>query len=182
MRRATCPQCAHEAVHRLAVLEGIDCRDRLDTKLLRHRRVLVDIHLHELHGAPRRLHRVFEHGRQLLAGAAPGCPEIDDDRHLARCLDHVAGKGLCRRVHNEAGRGFRAGRISDDRFHESRLGFLSGLPGLCAAGSRSIRWSGIFEKQWFSGPSPRRASAAIRLPPQQGRGSAVRARFPSGIA
>ena len=82
-----------EAVDRLTVVEGIDGRDRPDPELLRDLRVLVDIDLDHLHLAAGRLHRRFQRRAELLAGAAPRRPEIDDDRHLFRGLDHVLHEG-----------------------------------------------------------------------------------------
>ena len=71
-------QRAHEAVDRLAVDEGEDRRDRLDAHLRGELLVLVDIDLDELHLAIGLAHDLFEQRRQLLAGAAPRRPEIDD--------------------------------------------------------------------------------------------------------
>ena len=87
-------QSALKPVRRLAVLEGVDHRDGLDAQLLRQRLVLVDIDLDETHGARGRLHHLFQNGRQLLAGLAPGRPEVDDHRHVPGRLDHIGHEAL----------------------------------------------------------------------------------------
>jgi hypothetical protein len=87
-------QRAHEAVGRLSVDERDHRRDRLDAHLLRHRRVVVDVHLDELDLALGRAHRLFQDRRELLAGSAPGRPEIDQHRLALRFLDHVLHEGL----------------------------------------------------------------------------------------
>jgi hypothetical protein len=59
--------------------------------------VLVDIDLDEKHtlvGIVRR--DLFDHGRQLLAGAAPLRPEVDDHYCILRGFDDVAAKCLYR--------------------------------------------------------------------------------------
>ena len=71
---------ADEAVDRAAVLEGIDRRDRLDAHLLRQLLVLVDVDLDQPHRALGVAHRLFQRRAELLAGAAPRRPEIDDHR------------------------------------------------------------------------------------------------------
>ncbi len=86
-------QGAHETVHRLAVVEGKDRRNRLHTQLRGDLLTFVDIHLDHAHGAIGPVHRFLERWRQLAAGAAPGRPEIDDHRRLARRLDHVGHEG-----------------------------------------------------------------------------------------
>ena len=91
-------QRAHEAVGRLAVNESDHGRNRLDAHLARNGGVLVDIHLDELHLALGGAHRLFQDRRELLAGAAPGGPEVDQDRLPFRFLDNVFDKGLRRRV------------------------------------------------------------------------------------
>ena len=73
-------QRAHEAVDRLAVDEGDHRRDRLDAHLARDGRMLVDVHLDQLDLALGGLHDLFQDRRELLAGAAPRRPEIDQHR------------------------------------------------------------------------------------------------------
>ena len=58
------------------------------------------------------LHRLLEDRRQLLAGAAPGRPEIDEDRDAARRLEHVGAKILGGRFLDEVGVGRRRRRRS----------------------------------------------------------------------
>src|SRR5665811_390696 len=53
-------------------------------------RVLVDIELHQRDRALGRAHGLLQDRRELLARAAPRCPEINQDRPLARSLDDVA--------------------------------------------------------------------------------------------
>ena len=89
---------AHEAVHRLPLVEGEHGRNRLDAELLRDLRVLVDVDLDQRHLAAGVSHRLLQNRRELLAGAAPGRPEIDDHRRLLRRLDHVGGEALSGRV------------------------------------------------------------------------------------
>ena len=84
---------AHETVDRLPVDEAVDGRDRLHAQLAGDHLVLVDVHLDEAHLAARRGHRLLKRRRQLLAGAAPRGPEVDDDRHLTRRLDDVGHEG-----------------------------------------------------------------------------------------
>ena len=79
-------QRALEAVHRLAVLEGIDGGNGLDAQLLRDLGILVDIDLHQFHRALGFVDRLFQRRTQLLAGAAPGGPEIHDHRHFTAGL------------------------------------------------------------------------------------------------
>ena len=55
-------------------------RNRLDAEFLRDIGILVDIHLGEADFSARRLDDFSEHRAQLLAGAAPGGPEIDENQ------------------------------------------------------------------------------------------------------
>ena len=84
---------AHEAVHRLAILEGIDGGDGLDAQLLGDFGIVVDIDLDQLDGAAGFTDDFFQHGAELLAGPAPGRPEIHDHRNLAARLQHIGGEG-----------------------------------------------------------------------------------------
>ena len=63
---------AHEAVHRLAVLEGIDGGNRLDAQLLGDLRILVDIDLDQLHRALGVVDRFFQRGPSCLQGPHQG--------------------------------------------------------------------------------------------------------------
>jgi hypothetical protein len=77
-------------------LEGDDGGDRLDAELSRRlRRVVVDVHLDELDAgrSDSALTAFSSAGRELLAGAAPGGPEIDEHGHLPRRLDDVLDEG-----------------------------------------------------------------------------------------
>ena len=94
----TLGQRAHEAIHRLPVLKGEDRRDRLNPKLAGNGGMLVDVHLHELHLATGRAHRIFDNRRQLLAWPAPGCPEVDQHGLIARFLNDIGRKAGGRRV------------------------------------------------------------------------------------
>ena len=61
-----------------------------DLRELAHQRLIfVDIDLDQLHTAAGAAHHTLEHWSQRLAWAAPGRPEIDDDRDRAGGLDHV---------------------------------------------------------------------------------------------
>ena len=86
-------QRAHEAVGRLAVDEGDHRRDRLDAHLAGDGRMLVDVHLDELDLALGGRDHLFQDRGELLAGAAPGRPEVDQHRLALRLLDHVLHEG-----------------------------------------------------------------------------------------
>src|SRR5690606_2840887 len=75
-------QGALKAVDWLALIEGIDGRNRLDSELRGQLLVLVDIDLDQRHLAPGRFHDLFENRGQLLAGSAPGGPEVHQDGTL----------------------------------------------------------------------------------------------------
>ncbi len=79
----------HEAVGGTAADEGDDSRDRLDAELACDRRMVVDVHLHELDAALSFVDHLFQDRRQLLARTAPGRPEIDKHGLIARLLDDV---------------------------------------------------------------------------------------------
>ena len=59
-----------------AITAGIDWMP----ELAREWRMVVDVHLDQLHLALGGLHDLLEHRGELLAGAAPGRPEIDQHR------------------------------------------------------------------------------------------------------
>ena len=86
-------QRADEAVDRPSVLEGIDGGDRLDAHLLRDLGVLVDVELDHADGAVGVAHGLFQDRAELLAGAAPRRPEIDDDRRVERAVDDLGHEG-----------------------------------------------------------------------------------------
>src|SRR5690606_21587212 len=87
---------------RPAVDEGVDRRDRLDPKLARDHRVLVDVDLDQTDGALRLAHHLLQDRPELLAGAAPGGPKIDDDRCRAGRLDDVGHEGTVGAVDDRA--------------------------------------------------------------------------------
>jgi hypothetical protein len=62
--------------------------------LLRDLRVLVDVHLDQADLALGIRDRAFQQGRELLARPAPGRPEINDNRLVARRLDDVVDEVL----------------------------------------------------------------------------------------
>src|SRR5690606_13024881 len=113
---------AHKAVHRLAVAEGNHGRDRLDAELAGNRRMVVNVHLDQLDLAGGVAHRLLKYRGELLAGATPGCPEIDQNGLVAGFLDHVGGKagrgGILYEVAGRRGRRSRVcgrGPIADGR-------------------------------------------------------------------
>src|SRR5690606_13860579 len=89
---------AHETVDGPAVLEGDHGGDGLDSELPGNGRMLVDIEFGELHAPARLAYDLFKHRGQLLAWAAPGRPEIDQNRLAARFLDNVGGERGCGNV------------------------------------------------------------------------------------
>src|SRR5262249_30188003 len=108
--------------------------------------VLVDIDLDELDLAIGLTDGLFEEGGQLLAGAAPRRPEIDQHRLLARWLDHIrhetARVGVLDEVRRQRGGGaaISAGLLAENRGIHAELAFRCGkFPGKCLAGTGS-RW------------------------------------------
>jgi hypothetical protein len=61
----------------------------------------VDVDLGELDPADALGDLRLDRRAERPARAAPGGPEVDDDRQLVRALDHVALEGVCRDVHLE---------------------------------------------------------------------------------
>ncbi len=94
---------AHETVGRLAADERDHGRDRLNAHLARNGRMLVDVHLDQLDLALGRANRLFQHRRELTAGAAPGRPEVDQHRLALRFLDDVLDEGLGGRLLDQIG-------------------------------------------------------------------------------
>ena len=99
--------CAREAVDRLAVLERVNGRDRLDAQLAGNFLVLVDVHLDETHGALGFRNDLFERGSELLARPAPRRPEIDNHGNVPRRFQHIGREGFQRNVFDKRAR--RAG-------------------------------------------------------------------------
>ena len=74
---------ADEAVDRLAVGEGDDRGNRLDAELAGDRRMIVDVHLDQAHGAVGGAHRLFDDRAEGAARPAPRRPEVDQHRLAA---------------------------------------------------------------------------------------------------
>ena len=79
--------------------------------------VFVDIHFDERDGALAGADRLFENRRQLLAGAAPRRPKIDQHRPLARGLDDIGHEVLGRGVLDGLGAGCRVAVAQDRGVH-----------------------------------------------------------------
>ena len=77
--------------------------------------MIVDIELDQLDRALCRAHRLFQDRRELTAGTAPRRPEIDQHRHLARGLDHVAHEVLGGGVLDEVGLGAAGAAVLENR-------------------------------------------------------------------
>jgi len=78
--------------------------------------MLVNIHLDELDLAARRLDRFFKNWRKLLAGFAPGCPKIDQDRLTRRFSDDIGAEAR------------RGGIFYEQRRRSFRLSLAASLP------------------------------------------------------
>ena len=90
-----------KAVNRLAIDKSVDGRHRLHPHLLRDLLVVVDIHPHHPDFAAAGADDLFQNRAKLLAGAAPGCPELYDGGCRFRALDHL-GHEI---VHRDVDRG-----------------------------------------------------------------------------
>src|SRR5690606_15152820 len=81
----------------LAAGVDVDRRDAGDAVGLSDLRVLVGVELDDLELVAPLLRELLEDGCDHLAGAAPGCPEVDEDRPVV--LQDVLGErrvaGLC---------------------------------------------------------------------------------------
>jgi hypothetical protein len=73
--------------------ERLDGRNALDAEGGGQARVRVRVHLGEGELAVALAHGGLQQGRQLAAGAAPGGPEVDHHRELARARDDVLLEG-----------------------------------------------------------------------------------------
>ena len=124
-------QRPHEAVYRLAILEGEHRGDRLDAHLARDLRVVVDIELDQFDGALGGANRLLQDRRQLAARTAPRRPEIHQHRNLARRVDDVAHEVGGRRVLDQIAAG-RAGAClaKDGRIHASLRSLSARKPDL----------------------------------------------------
>src|SRR5208282_3095283 len=109
-------QGAHEAIDRLAALKSDHGGNGTDPKAARNFRMLVNIHLDELDLAARSLDRFFENWRELLAGFAPGRPEIDQDRLTRRFRDDIGAEAR------------RGGILYEQRRRSFRLSLAASLP------------------------------------------------------
>ncbi len=100
-------QRALEQVEDLALPEGDHRGHRLQRQahlgeLADQLAVLVDVDLDQPDAAAGGLHHLLDRRGQLLAGAAPGGPEVDQHGHLAGRLDHVLHEGLLVAVLDDA--------------------------------------------------------------------------------
>ncbi len=104
---------AHEAIDRAAAGKGEDGGNGLDAELAGDLGMLVDVDLDQADLPGLLGDDLFERRAQLPAGAAPGGPEIDQDRNLARCLDDVDHEGGIAGITHEGdgGRGRAGGAI-----------------------------------------------------------------------
>ena len=84
---------ADDTVDQLAALEEEQRRDIADAELHRDIRALIDIAFDNVYLALIFLGHLVDDGRDHAAGAAPGGPEVYDDRHL-RLLDEFAEIGI----------------------------------------------------------------------------------------
>jgi hypothetical protein len=79
--------------------------------------MLVDIELDQPDRALRSAHGFLQDRRELTARPAPGRPEIDQHRHCARGLDHIAHEILGGGVLDELGVGrARTALLQNGRF------------------------------------------------------------------
>ena len=72
-------------------------------KLLHERTVGINVDFHELEPACRCPDDLLQHRRELLAGPAPGGPEIDDHRHLPGRVHHLPHEGLLVAIYDHGG-------------------------------------------------------------------------------
>jgi pimeloyl-ACP methyl ester carboxylesterase len=82
--------CADELCDELAVAKGLDRGNALDVERTRKLGVGIGVDLGEDDFLLARGSRRLEQRSELLAGATPRRPEVNDNRHLARALDHLA--------------------------------------------------------------------------------------------
>lgn len=66
-----------------------------------HVLAFVDLDLGQPHFSGKIVHHAFEHGRQGPAGRTPVRPEIDQNRMIMGCLQHVAIEIVKVRIENE---------------------------------------------------------------------------------
>ena len=132
-------QRALEPVHRLALPEGIDRRDRLDAQLRGDGLVFVHVDLGHADLALGGGHGGLKRGAKRLARAAPGRPEIHDDRDLIAGLDDLRHEVRLTDVADQiARRGLY--RVLTEFEHARPLCSL--LPPICAQRAQSPRGQG----------------------------------------
>ena len=78
-----------ELIDRLAADKGKHRRNRADLEVLCELLLLVAVDLDQLEASAIVVFELFEHRPEGLAGAAPGRPEVDQNRHLHRCVDDI---------------------------------------------------------------------------------------------
>jgi hypothetical protein len=123
----------------LALIHGIDGRDRLDLELGRDELILVGVDLGQPHALRRIILRdLLDHRRQRLARPAPFRPEIDQHEAGHRRLDHVAAERLD---------GFAFGGAHSQGSQRSFLCLChcSSMPPYVVAGARKPRLFGVDE-------------------------------------
>ena len=94
-----------EPIHRLALVKGIDRRDRLDAQLLRQAGRAVHVDLDQLDLALGRRHRRLQRGGQRPAGPAPCGPEIHDHWRGLAGFNHIRHEGGFGAILDHVGRG-----------------------------------------------------------------------------
>src|SRR5512137_887607 len=92
-------QGADEAVDRTAALKGDDGGDRLDAELSGDLRLIIDVHLDESSLAARAGDHTLDYRAQLLAGLAPGSPEINQHDLAHGGFENIVPEALDRRFH-----------------------------------------------------------------------------------
>src|SRR5262249_10964479 len=160
---------ADKPVDRPPVLEGVNRRDRLDAHLLRDLGVLVNVELDHADRAVGAAHDPFQDRAQLLAGAAPGRPEIDDDRLVERGVDDLGHETSGGYILDGRGRaGTARPRATDQRFIRHGVLLLSGgnlCQNMAAARGDDKRRARSRRTPYAPGPaSPGNTTPAARQP------------------
>src|SRR5688572_5253748 len=94
LTQLTFGQRPHEAIHRLAVHKSEHGWNRLYAHLGGELLIFVDVYLDQANSAFFFVDDLFQHWSKLLAGSAPGRPEVDQHRRLTGSLDHVSHEVL----------------------------------------------------------------------------------------
>jgi len=71
---------ANDAIRDRAIFEDEDGRDGADLILAGDLAVVIHVHFADLHGVAEFFREFFQDRGDRFAGAAPRCPEINDDR------------------------------------------------------------------------------------------------------